>query len=58
MYMNEKLKELCEQYNYFYFDIYKESCDEEGFLNKEYSDGNVHLRNTEHSTKVIKKYLL
>ena len=58
MYMNEKLKELCEKYNYFYFDIYKESCDNEGFLNKEYSDGNVHLRNTEHSTELIKKYLI
>ena len=46
MYMNEKLKEFCEKYNYFYFDIYKESCDEEGFIIKEYSVGYGHLRNT------------
>ena len=58
MYMNEKLKELCQKYNYFYFDIYNKSCDEEGFLNKEYSDGYSHLINTEHSTEVIKKYLI
>ena len=52
-YMNTKIKEMCEIYNYFYFDIYDACCDEEGFLKKEYSDGNVHLRNTEHSTKII-----
>jgi len=57
-YMNEKLKELCKQHNFFYFDIYYESCDDEGFLKKEFSDGNVHLRNTTHSTEIIKKYLL
>ena len=57
-YMNEKLKKLCQKNNYFYFDIYNESCDVEGFLKKEYSDGNVHLRNTTHSTQVIQKYLL
>ena len=53
-YMNEKIKELCKVYNYYYFDIYDDCCDNDGFLKKEYSDGNVHLRNTEHSTKVIK----
>lgn len=57
-YMNEKLKELCKKNNYFYFDIYNKSCDEEGFLKNEFSDGNVHLRNTTHSTEVIKKLLL
>lgn len=56
-YMNERIKELCKVYNYFYFDIYDNCCDEEGFLKKEYSDGNVHLINTEHSTKII-NYLL
>ena len=58
IYMNEKLKELCKKNNYFYFDIYNESCDEEGFLKKEFSDGNVHLMNTTHSTEVIKRLLL
>ena len=52
-YMNEKMKELCKAYNYYYFDIYDDCCDDEGFLKKEYSDGNVHLRNTEHSTKIL-----
>jgi hypothetical protein len=57
-YMNKKLKELCEAYNYVFFDIYDECCDGEGFLKSEYSDGNCHLRNTEHSTKVIKNLCL
>lgn len=52
-FMNEQIKNLCKKHNYFYFDIYDACCDEEGFLKKEYSDGNVHLRNTEHSTKVV-----
>jgi len=56
-YMNEKLKELCKAYDYYYFDIYDECCDDEGFLRKDYSDGNVHLRNTEHSTKILKEYI-
>jgi hypothetical protein len=53
-YMNEKLKELCKVYNYYFFDIYDACCDHEGFLKTEYSDGNVHLRNTEHSSNIIK----
>ena len=57
-YMNEKLKEFCKDYNYYFFDIYDECCDNEGFLKTEYSDGNVHLRNTEHSIKVIKNLFI
>ena len=53
-YMNEKLKELCKAYNYYFFDIYDACCDDKGFLKSEYSDGNVHLRNTEHSSNIIK----
>lgn len=58
MYMNTKLKELCNEHNFIYFDIYNDTCDDEGFLKKEYSDGQVHLRNTEHSTEFIIKHLL
>jgi len=45
-YMNLKIKELCNINNFIYFDIYKESCDKEGFLKNEFSDSNVHLINT------------
>lgn len=55
LYMNKLLRELCIENNYFYFDIYDESCDEEGFIKDEFTDGNVHLMNTTHSVEVIKK---
>jgi hypothetical protein len=56
-YMNNRLKELCYANNFVFFDIYNECCNEEGFLKTEFSDGNVHLRNTTHSTTVLKKLL-
>jgi hypothetical protein len=43
LYFNKKLKEYCEKYNYHYFDIYNYYCDENGFLKKNLSDGNVHI---------------
>jgi|TARA_B110000285_G_C14940039_1_gene521570 hypothetical protein len=52
-YMNKKLEELCKLYGYFFFDIYTASSDNEGFLNKKYSDGNVHLRNTSDAKQKI-----
>ena len=57
-YMNSKIKELCKINNFIYFDIYKDSCDDQGFMKKEYSDDNCHLRHTEHSINFIKKNLL
>lgn len=57
-YMNEKIREYCITYNLIYFDIYDQSCDSSGFLKEEYSDGNVHLRNTTHSIEFIKKNIL
>ena len=60
LYMNKKIKELCSINNYYYFDVYEDSCDEYGFLNKKKSDGNVHLRDTMHTTciinNIVKKY--
>ena len=57
LYMNKKIKELCVINNYYYFDIYDESCDEYGFLNKSLSDGNVHLRDSTYSTCIIKNII-
>jgi len=43
LYFNKKLKEKCIENNYIFFDIYKKYVDENGFLKKELSDGNVHI---------------
>lgn len=58
IYMNSKLKELCEINNLLFFDIYKESCDEDGFLQKRKSDGNVHIKHREDAINFIKKNML
>lgn len=44
-YFNSKCKEYCLKYGYTFFDIYDKYCDSNGYLNKSYSDDNVHIRN-------------
>ena len=41
-----------------FFNIYNQSCCENGFLRDDYSDGVCHLRNATDSTKFIKENLL
>jgi len=46
LYMNRKLKEYCEKYNYIFLDVYDKYCDKEGFLDPELSDKYaVHIGN-------------
>lgn len=56
-YMNKKIKEFCEKFNYFYFDIYHESSNEEKFLRYELSDRGVHLKKSEYSPVVLKNLI-
>lgn len=44
-YCNDKIKTMCAANNYTFIDVYKQYCDEDGFLNKQYSDGMMHLKN-------------
>ena len=53
LYFNKILKEKCDEYKFGFFNIYKQYCDETGFLNKLLSDGHVHIK----EDKYIKDYL-
>lgn len=44
-YMNTKLKEYCEKYNYIFVDVYDKYCDDDGFLRDELSHSVMHIGN-------------
>lgn len=44
-YFNEKLKDISDKNNFIYLDIYDCYANEKGLINKEYSDGHVHIKN-------------
>ena len=45
LYFNQCLKHKCLEKNWIFFDIYNFYIDSNGFLKKELSDGNVHIKN-------------
>jgi hypothetical protein len=55
LYFNKKIKEKCIEKGYIFFDIYKHYIDENGFLRKDLSDGNVHIGNGMYITNFIKE---
>lgn len=54
LYFNDSLKEKCKVNNWIFFDIYNKYCDNNGYLNKKLSDGNVHINNN----FFIKKFII
>jgi len=58
LYFNKKLKEACVQTKCIFFDVYHKYTDENGFLKKELSDGNVHIGNGIHLSHFIKEHQL
>jgi len=57
LYFNKKLKERCNDKGYIFFDVYDKYTDENGFLRKDMSDGNVHIKNGIHISNFIKEKL-
>ena len=55
LYFNEKLKEKCIEKEYIFFDIYNNYIDENGYLRKDLSDGNVHIGNGIYIRNFIKE---
>jgi len=55
LYFNEKLKEKCIEKGYIFFDVYNKYIDENGFLRKDLSDGNVHISNGIYISDFIKE---
>ena len=56
LYFNERLKAKCMEKDYKFFDIYHNYIDENGFLRKDLSDDNVHIRNGDHISNFIKEF--
>lgn len=53
-YMNKQLKCMCQLHNYYFFDIYEQSCNKNGFIERSYTDKcGVHLRHAKHAKVVI-----
>jgi hypothetical protein len=57
VYMNKKIKEYCEKFNYVFFDVYDKYIDEKGFLKRELSDTNCHISNPIYIEEFLKKYI-
>lgn len=57
LYFNKCLKEKCIENNWIFFDVYNSYIDDNGFLNKKLSDGNVHIKNGIFLQEFINKYL-
>jgi hypothetical protein len=45
LYFNTKLKEKCLNFDFNFFDVYNKYVNKNGFLNKEFSDNVVHIKN-------------
>lgn len=58
LYFNERLKEKCVEKGYVFFDIYDKYTDANGFLRKDLSDDNVHIRDGVYIREFIEQHLL
>jgi len=57
-YFNQALSKICLQHNYTFIDVHNAYADSEGFLQKDLSDGNVHIQNPVHIITALHSLLL
>lgn len=55
---NKEIKNRCEDYNYLFFDVYKEYENDDGFLKEEFSDKKVHISYPDPLIEFIKSNIL
>jgi len=48
LHFNERLRQKCIEYGFVFFDVYDKYTDENGYLDKSLSDGNVHIRDAKY----------
>lgn len=58
LYFNTKIKEKCIEKGYVFFDVYDKYIDENGFLKRDLSDGNVHIGKGGYINDFIKQHNL
>ena len=54
LYFNSKLREVCQQYAYGFFDVHDAYADQNGMLNRELSDGTVHISDSRYIIDFIR----
>lgn len=57
IYFNECLKLKCDENKWLFVDVYNDYCDTNGFLNKQFSDDNVHIKNPVYLQQYILNYI-
>jgi hypothetical protein len=55
LYFNSLVSKACSENGFKYFDIYEAYCDKEGFLQRNLSDGIVHITNGTYLEEYLKK---
>ena len=58
LYFNTCLQEKCKENNFTYIDVYDFYTDNNGFMNKKYSDGKVHIQNPYYITEFVNESVL
>lgn len=56
-YMNDRLAQMCAQKGFTFIAVHDAYADENGMLNRQLSDGSVHLRNPIHVEEFLRRWI-